>query len=95
MEEELQYHLEQAIGRSLHTRGRLVHPGDQELGRRGRGLAGVMRHQVGDGGVDLVSDGGDDGHGATGDGHREILLCEAILKSHQDGGWVKVKGAKQ
>ena len=28
------------------------------------------------------------------DGHREILLCEAILKSHQDGGWVKVKGAE-
>jgi predicted dehydrogenase len=29
------------------------------------------------------------------DGHREIILCEAILQSHQDGGWVKVKGAKQ
>jgi len=27
------------------------------------------------------------------DGHREIVLCEAILQSHQDGGWVKVKGA--
>lgn len=24
------------------------------------------------------------------DGHREIVLCEAILKSHQSGGWVKV-----
>ena len=22
------------------------------------------------------------------DGHREILLCEAILRSHRDGGWV-------
>jgi len=26
------------------------------------------------------------------DGHREILLCEAILKSSRKGGWVKVKG---
>jgi predicted dehydrogenase len=26
------------------------------------------------------------------DGHREILLCEAILRSHRKGGWVKVKG---
>jgi predicted dehydrogenase len=24
------------------------------------------------------------------DGHREILLCEAILRSHRDGGWVAV-----
>jgi predicted dehydrogenase len=24
------------------------------------------------------------------DGHREIVLCEAILKSHQAGGWVTV-----
>ena len=24
------------------------------------------------------------------DGHREILLCEAILRSHRKGGWVKV-----
>jgi predicted dehydrogenase len=24
------------------------------------------------------------------DGHREILLCEAILRSHRDGGWVTV-----
>jgi predicted dehydrogenase len=26
------------------------------------------------------------------DGHREILLCEAILRSHRKGGWVRVKG---
>ncbi len=26
------------------------------------------------------------------DGHREIVLCEAILKSHREGGWVKLKG---
>ena len=26
------------------------------------------------------------------DGHREILLCEAILKSHREGRWVQVKG---
>jgi len=25
------------------------------------------------------------------DGHREIVLCEAILKSHRAGGWVEVK----
>ena len=25
------------------------------------------------------------------DGHREILLCEAILKSHRERGWVEVK----
>jgi len=25
------------------------------------------------------------------DGHKEILLCEAILKSHQKGGWVTLK----
>ena len=24
------------------------------------------------------------------DGHREILLCEAILRSHRKGGWVRV-----
>ena len=24
------------------------------------------------------------------DGHREILLCEAILKSHRKGGWTRV-----
>ena len=28
------------------------------------------------------------------DGHREIVLCEAILQSHQRGGWVEVKGAQ-
>lgn len=28
------------------------------------------------------------------DGHREIILCEAILQSHQEGGWVEVKGAQ-
>jgi predicted dehydrogenase len=26
------------------------------------------------------------------DGHREILLCEAILRSHREGRWVDVKG---
>ncbi|MCX5674350.1 MAG: Gfo/Idh/MocA family oxidoreductase [Planctomycetota bacterium] len=26
------------------------------------------------------------------DGHREVLLCEAILESHRKGGWVKVQG---
>jgi predicted dehydrogenase len=26
------------------------------------------------------------------DGHREILLCEAILRSHRKGGWARVKG---
>jgi len=26
------------------------------------------------------------------DGHREILLCEAILRSHQEGCWIDVKG---
>jgi hypothetical protein len=25
------------------------------------------------------------------DGHKEILLCEAILKSHETQGWVKVE----
>jgi predicted dehydrogenase len=24
------------------------------------------------------------------DGHREILLCEAVLRSHRDGGWVSL-----
>ncbi|MGD8238838.1 MAG: Gfo/Idh/MocA family oxidoreductase [Armatimonadota bacterium] len=26
------------------------------------------------------------------DGHREIVLCEAILRSQREGGWVEVKG---
>jgi len=26
------------------------------------------------------------------DGHREILLCEAILRSHREGGWVSPEG---
>jgi predicted dehydrogenase len=26
------------------------------------------------------------------DGHREILLCEAILKSHHEGRWVEIEG---
>jgi predicted dehydrogenase len=26
------------------------------------------------------------------DGHREIVLCEAILQSHREGRWVEVKG---
>jgi predicted dehydrogenase len=26
------------------------------------------------------------------DGHREILLCEAILKSHREGRWVAIEG---
>lgn len=25
------------------------------------------------------------------DGHREVVLCEAVLKSHETGGWVNVK----
>jgi predicted dehydrogenase len=29
------------------------------------------------------------------EGHREIVLCEAILRSHRDGGWVKLEGVKQ
>jgi predicted dehydrogenase len=29
------------------------------------------------------------------DGHREILLCEAILQSHREGRWVPVKGGRQ
>jgi predicted dehydrogenase len=29
------------------------------------------------------------------DGHREILLCEAILQSHHQGRWVPVKGVQQ
>jgi predicted dehydrogenase len=29
------------------------------------------------------------------DGHREILLCEAILQSHREGRWVPVKGERQ
>jgi predicted dehydrogenase len=28
------------------------------------------------------------------DGHREILLCEAILQSHREGRWVEVKGGQ-
>ncbi len=28
------------------------------------------------------------------DGHREIVLCEAILQSHRQGQWVSVKGGK-
>lgn len=28
------------------------------------------------------------------DGHREIVLCEAILKSHRQGQWVQVKGER-
>jgi predicted dehydrogenase len=28
------------------------------------------------------------------DGHREILLCEAILESHRRGKWVSVKGGR-
>ena len=27
------------------------------------------------------------------DGHKEIVLCEAILESHQQGGWVEIKEA--
>jgi len=27
------------------------------------------------------------------DGHREIVLCEAILNSHRQGKWIEVKGA--
>ncbi|UCD49439.1 MAG: Gfo/Idh/MocA family oxidoreductase [Phycisphaerales bacterium] len=26
------------------------------------------------------------------DGHREILLCEAILRSHRERGWIELKG---
>jgi predicted dehydrogenase len=26
------------------------------------------------------------------DGHREVLLCEAILRSHRAGGWVSLEG---
>jgi len=26
------------------------------------------------------------------DGHRDILMCDAILRSHQKGGWVNVEG---
>jgi len=29
------------------------------------------------------------------DGHREIVLCEAILKSHREDRWVQVMGAKK
>ncbi len=29
------------------------------------------------------------------DGHREIVLCEAILRSHREGRWVPVKGVQQ
>jgi len=29
------------------------------------------------------------------DGHREIVLCEAILKSHREDRWVQVVGAKK
>ena len=28
------------------------------------------------------------------DGHREVVLCEAVLESHRKGGWVKVPEAK-
>ena len=28
------------------------------------------------------------------DGHREIVLCEAILQSHREGRWVPVKGGR-
>jgi predicted dehydrogenase len=28
------------------------------------------------------------------DGHRDILLCDAILHSHKSGGWVNVVGAE-
>ncbi len=28
------------------------------------------------------------------DGHREIVLCEAILKSHRQRGWVELKGER-
>jgi predicted dehydrogenase len=27
------------------------------------------------------------------DGHREIVLCEAVLKSHQNQSWVEIQGA--
>jgi hypothetical protein len=27
------------------------------------------------------------------DGHRETVLCEAVLESHKKGGWVTVSGA--
>ncbi len=26
------------------------------------------------------------------DGHREIVLCEAVLRSHRESGWIEVKG---
>ena len=26
------------------------------------------------------------------DGHREVVLCEAILRSHRKSAWVEVKG---
>jgi len=28
------------------------------------------------------------------DGHREILLCEAILRSHREQRWVELKGGR-
>ena len=28
------------------------------------------------------------------DGHREVVLCEAVLESHRKGGWVKVPGVE-
>jgi predicted dehydrogenase len=28
------------------------------------------------------------------DGHREVVICEAVLDSHRKGGWVEVKGAE-
>ena len=34
------------------------------------------------------------GYPSFADGHREIVLCEAILKSHQERSWVQVQGAK-
>ena len=49
---------------------------DQELGRRGRRLAGLVGHQVGDAAVDLVADGRDHRHRAAGDRLGQVLLVE-------------------
>ncbi len=36
----------------------------------------------------------DGGYPSFADGHREIVLCETILKSHQERSWVQVQGVQ-
>lgn len=42
---------------------------------------------------DYVANGGERAYPTFADGHREVVLCEAILRSHRERRWVDVAGA--